>query len=296
MDFSKHTFRASQFGNLMTGTQGLTIAQDRDLLKLQQKELEGKKLTTIQQKKVKELIHKRDNIELSKGAKSYLRQLRRELKFKRRSEIKSKYLTKGIELEEQAITFLSIWHDDVFTNNKERVFTEFFQGECDVPEGYDTKCSWDLNSLPDPEEALPSIYEYQNRVYMILHDADRWTTSSILLNMTDSALADAIYREGFRWKDNNIPEWRKLEIINLHIYDEKNFYRLCQLHECTPTKESEEKAIDIFTNFVEIPMHERIVEKTTYRDNGIEETMIEVARLARIYLQEQEDLANEREK
>jgi len=291
MDFTKYKFRASSFGNLMTGTGGLTVAQEKTIkaLEWKKKDPEQKDLTEKQETTLKELIYKRDNIELSKGAKTYLRKLRREEKFGRRAEIKSKFLTKGIELEEEAITFLSIWHDQVFTNNKERLFSEYFQGECDIEEGYDTKCSWALNSLPDPEEKLDSLYEYQNRIYMILWELDQWTTSSILLNMTDSALNDAIYRESFKWAGNEIPEWKKLEIINLYIYDERNFVRLCDVHDCTPNEESEGEAIDIFTNFKEIPQHERIIEKTVIRDKKIEETMVEVAKLARIYLQEQED-------
>ena len=198
MDFTNHTFRASSFGNLMTGTQGLTIPQQKLLDTLSIKE----ELTEKQGLTLADLIRKRDNLELSKGAKTYLRKLRRQVKFKRRPDIKSKFLTKGIELEEEAITFLSLWHDQVFTNNKDRVFGEYFQGECDIKEGYDTKCSWHLDSLPDPDEALDGLYEFQNRVYMILYKQDQWITSSILLNMTDSALEDAIYRESFKWQGN----------------------------------------------------------------------------------------------
>ena len=327
-DFSDHKFRASSFGNLMTGATGLTEAQlkliedletkkvtkkgltpkqhdlqfkllnsDKELNDKQQETLDDLNnkqdeligLTDKQQETLDDLIYKRDNFELSKGAKSYLRKLRREIKFGRRQELKSKYLEKGIELEEEAITFLSLYHGEYFTNNTDRVFDDFFQGEVDVLEGYDTKCVWSMNTLPDPEEPIPNIYEYQNRVYMRLHNAEKWTTSSIALSMTDTALADVIYREGFRWENNEISEWRKVEIIKQWTYEEEDFVKRCSTYDCIPDASSEMKHIDMFNSFVEIPVYERIVEKTVERDLDIEEKMIEVAIASRVYLQEIED-------
>jgi hypothetical protein len=327
-DFSNHKFRASSFGNLMVGALGLTEAQEKLIEDLElrkvtkkgltekqealylsllnsEKELTDKQndtlndlskkkdevigLTDKQQETLDDLIHKRDNFELSKGAKSYLRKLRREIKFGRRHELKSKYLEKGIELEEEAITFLSLYHGEYFTNNKDRVFDDFFQGEVDVLEGYDTKCAWSLNTLPDPEEPLDKIYEYQDRVYARLHNKDRWTTSSIILSMTDSALADVIYREGFRWDNNEIADWRKVELIMLNTYEEDTFVQRCASYDCIPNENSEMKHIEMFNSFVEVPTHERIVEKTIERDLEIEKQMIMVVKASRVYLQQIED-------
>jgi len=342
MDYSKHLFRASSFGVLVSGKQGITPEQHDEILKLEtrrtakkgltDKQTEGynkllvcipserteatiKKISDFETKrdeilgltptmetKLADLIFKRDNTILSKGAKTALRKIRREIKFSRRKELKSKYLKKGIQFEEEAIDFLSIWHNRLFTNNKLRVEDDYFSGEVDITEGYDTKCSWELDTLPDPIEALDTLYEYQNRVYMRLHNAEQWTTSYVLINATDWALKDMIYREGFNWKDNLIPDWKKLEILNLYIYDEKSFIKWCKDEDCIPDLieyESQlktdtvnpdlEKAVNIFTNFVEIPDHERIVEKTTYRDLEIEKIMIDIVKLSRDYLQEVQD-------
>lgn len=293
MDFTKHLFRASAFGHLMAGQSARLKGPSNEVAKHMLKLKEGGTITEKQQEKVDDFIKKRDTIELSKGAKSYLRKLRKEIKFGRRYELKSKYLTKGIELEEEAITFLSVSHDQVFTNNKDRVYGEFFQGECDVKEGYDTKCSWSLNSLPDTEDDLDALYEYQDRVYMILYGKDWWVTSAILLNMTDWQLKDVLYRESFRWKDNEVPTWRMIELIKLYVYDQYNFERLCELNDCEPT---DDKSQEMYGSFIEIPTHERIVEKKVYRDKEIEKLMIEIAKLGRVYLQELEDEANENKK
>lgn len=339
MDFSQHKFRASSFGNLMTGATGPTEAQIKLTAELEAKKIEPRRLTDKQQElfdklslkdslteketetlsdlmekgsgfvgltekqqeTLDDLIYKRDHFELSKGAKTYLRKLRREVKFNRRRELKSKYLTKGIELEEEAITFLSLYHGQIFENNKGRVFDDYFQGECDIPEGYDTKVAWELDTLPDPKEPLDTVYEYQDRVYMRLYGNDWWVTASIVMNMTDTALKDVLYREGFRWPDNEIPKWRMVEIIAFYTYDEETFYTRCKQYDCLPdiveyqsqVDRNEinpilEKHVDMFTGFVEIPDYERIVEKTVNRDLEIEEKMIEVAIAARAYLNELE--------
>jgi len=281
----------------------LTEKEKSSLEELEIKKEEVIGLTDNQQKTLDELKSKIGKVELSSGAKTYLRKLRREIKFKRNRDINSKYLIKGIHYEEEAITFLSDYHDDIFTNNKERRYNEYFQGECDVEEGFDTKVSWSLDTLPDPKESLKIIYEFQNRVYMILWNKDEWTTSSVVMDMTDDELSKSLYGEGWKWQNNEIPDWRIIEIIKYYVYNEKNFIRLCKLHDCIPDlkeyerqlKEGEEinplfeKACLMFLDFVEIPNHERIVEKTIYRDTSIEDKMNQIAILSRQYMQDIED-------
>ena len=293
-NWKKHLFRASSFGMLMSDAKELTVKQKETLIGLQEKA----ELTEKQQATLDDLIMKRDRVELSKGAKTYLRKLRREVKFNRRIPLESKYLDKGIKLEEDAITFLSIYHDEVFTNNKERRTDKFFSGEMDVTEGFDTKVSFWMDSLPDPEEKLKIIYEFQDRVYMILWDLDQCTTSAIVMSHDKESLKDMIYKEAFKpkWKEKDeygdeigVPDWRKVEMIKLYTFEEKGFYELCTELNLTPNEESEEKHIDMFMSFVEIPEHERIVEKTVYRDKGIEKKMKQIVVLSREYLQELED-------
>ena len=270
----------------------LNEKQRSNLSSLIEKRDEVKGLTSTQASEYSKLIKLRDDpLELSKGAKTHLRKLRREIKFGRRKELKNQYLSKGVIKEEDAITFLTLWHGDYFVNNKERVENKFFSGEVDVIEMYDTKCSWEMDSLPDPEEPLPMIYEYQNRVYMMLHNAEQWTTSAILFSIIPSAMEDKIYREGFEpeWKGSNLPNWRKLELISFYTYTEKDFWDYMVMFDCEPEPD-DLKSADVILNFVELPDYERIVEKTTYRDKDIEELMVQVVKLARIYLQEQDQL------
>ena len=115
-----------------------TDKQKSKIVELEAKKIKTTVLTENQQLELDTYTSYRDSpldhITLSKGAKTVLRKMRREIKFKRRKELKSKYLKKGIELEEKAITFLSKHHNDVFTNNTERRFSEFCSGESDVEE------------------------------------------------------------------------------------------------------------------------------------------------------------------
>ena len=330
VDWDKHLFRASSFGMLMSGTKGISESQLNKIEELKAKaveikplgkgdttklekllkveepnekqleqiaELQAKKttpkgLTDKQAETLRDLETLRDKpLELSKGAKTYLRKLRREIKFKRRKELKSKFLTKGLELEEDAITFLSLYHENYFVNNKGRLKDDYFSGEADIVEGFDTKCSWELDSLPDPEEPIPAIYEFQNRVYMRLYDEPKWTTSSILLNITPHALQDKIYREGFQpeWAGKILPNYKKLEIISFYTYTEEKFYEYMKLFDAVPDHD-DVKSAEVILNFIEPPVNERIVEKTVHRDLGIEDTMVEVVKLSREYLKHQDDL------
>jgi len=284
-DFSKHKFRASGFGDLMAGGKELTDKQKELIITLSQKET----LTTKQGETLNDLIKKRDTVELSKGAKTLLRKMRREIKFKRRREINSKYLTKGIELEETAIDWLSMYHDTMFTNNKERREDEYFTGECDIEEGYDTKVSWSLDTLPDPEEPLKTIYEFQNRIYMRLWKRKEWTTSSIALSMLEDEIKRTLYGEQWKWAGEEIPTWRKVEIIKFYCYEEEYFIQMLAANDVVVNQESDEKTIDMFQSFVEIPMHERIVEKTVKFDKKIDDKMVKIAILAREYMQSIED-------
>lgn len=322
INWDKYLFRASGISNIMAGTGGISEDQEKKIEELTKKktalkELTDKQkqlvstlsalekrtdkqeetlndlitkskevvgLTPNQQEELDRLIYKRDNLELSPGAKTYIRNLYREVRYNRRRQLKSKYLTKGIELEEEAIDMVTLYKGQFFTNNKERVNNRWLTGEVDILEGIDTKCSWSLDTFPFDGDPLDSNYYWQNMAYMDLHNAEKWSTIYCLIDATDSAIADFIYREGFNWKDNEIPKWKKLEILNYYIYTEENFFRHCVALDCVPDEDDGEKAIDIFTGFVPMSLEERIVEKETIRNDSEIELMHKMVELARIEL------------
>jgi len=322
INFKKHLFRASSFGNLMGDTKCISNTQLARIDELEAKKIEvtgvtgkqqeeidrisaldnptPKQLKTVEELEAKKtevkglppgqvaelakLIYTRDKpLELSKGAKTYLKKLYRELKYNRRAQLKSKYLEKGLDLEEEAITMLTLHKGKYFTNNKERVNNSWFSGEVDVLEGYDTKCSWNLDSFPLQDDPLPAIYKYQNLVYMDLHKKKEWSTVYCLIDATKHALDDMIYREGFRqeWAGKDLPKWKKLEILNLNVYTEAKFFEYMKTFDCIPDEEDGEKAIDIVNNFVEIPVEKRLIEKVIEWDSKEIKLMHQVVKLAR---------------
>lgn len=292
MDFTNYLFRSSGVHNLMAGTIGLTELQERDLNELiDKKSLKG--LTDKQQKTLDGLIIKKNILEPPTGAKTYLKKLHREETYKRRTELKSKYINKGNAEEENAITMYSLHKGEFFINNKERIKNAWISGEYDIylgkdilniTEGFDTKCSWSLDTLPFKDDVLDSIYYWQNQCYMDLSNCDKWTTVYCLINLNDPMINDMIYRESFKYVNQELPEWKKLSILNNHIYDEENFYRLMKTHDCMPNEHSDERCLDIVSDFVEIPVADRIVEKTVYRDDKRIQDMHKRVEMSRVFL------------
>ena len=119
---------------------------------------------------------------LSKGAKTYLRQIAKERFFEYTTELDSKYLDKGNAVEQNSIDLYNAVNFTNHTNNTERKSNEFLTGECDVETDeaiLDAKSSWSIETFPATEaEALQksnaSLYEWQGRGYMMLYNKPKF--------------------------------------------------------------------------------------------------------------------------
>ena len=107
--------------------------------------------------------------------------------------------------------------------------------------------------------------------------------------MLEKEIGRTLYGELWKWGGEEIPTWRKGEIIKFYSYEEEYFIQMLAANDVVVSKESEEKTIDMFQSFVDVPGIERIVEKTTYFDAKIDKKMEKIAQLSRIYMQEIED-------
>ncbi len=114
---------------------------------------------------------------LSETAKSYIKSIAKQDYFGYTTELNNKYVTKGIQCEEQSIELLN---DVLFTNyekNTERKTTELLTGECDIytPELIiDIKTSWSFDTFPaTPSDINIKDYEFQLRGYMYLYNVER---------------------------------------------------------------------------------------------------------------------------
>lgn len=107
--------------------------------------------------------------ELSQTCITYLKECYAEDK----EELSSKYLTKGILLENEAIEFASkVLYGGIKAYKNEDIYAnEWLVGTPDVileNSIIDTKCSWNRKTLLDSALELNSDYEWQLRGYMFL--------------------------------------------------------------------------------------------------------------------------------
>lgn len=136
---------------------------------------------------------------LSEGTKTHLIDVFISWKYKRREEVDSKFLRKGNECEQDAITLLSRVTKKLYKKNDVRLCNEFVTGEWDlsiendsvVVETIDTKTSWSLHTfLRATKKKLESMYYWQGQTYMWLTGATKHTVAYCLVNGTAQAIMD----------------------------------------------------------------------------------------------------------
>jgi hypothetical protein len=165
-------FRASTAAPLFLGEDGLTDKQQEEFDKLLAKPTD--KLTDIQKAKVNELLAKRDEVKLSKGAKTHIEELVDQDVYEYTPTFDSKETKKGIMMESYAIDFLNTqW----FANfNKAEVSYKHgpLGGHPDIEDNdekmiVDIKCSWSKKTFPKlPRFIDNSTYEWQGKLYLYM--------------------------------------------------------------------------------------------------------------------------------
>lgn len=181
---------------------------------------------------------------LSATCKTYLRQLYREKKYHRYKSIVSKYIDKGLAVEEDSLTLYSRVKGRMFKKNEERILDEFIIGEPDTYEGksikeadviIDTKSCWDLFTMPFPDDSIDKGYYWQLQGYMSLTGASSAALAYCLVDTPDHLIQKEI--DSIRWRTGL---------------------------EATP--EQRERIIKEM-KFDDIPMNERVVEFIINRDD-----------------------------
>ena len=129
---------------------------------------------------------------LSAGCKTYIKELVKEDLFNYKSTIDSKYLTKGIDLEDTSIDLYNEVHGTLYLKNTERLSNEFITGECDInaeDKIIDIKTSWSLETFPpSPEDVSNKDYEWQLRAYMWLYDKPKAELAYCMVSTPDYLL------------------------------------------------------------------------------------------------------------
>lgn len=179
-------FHPSSLGLLMTDAQSI----DKSLVPAELLPLISKKTKTDAEK---ELLQPYKDMSLSAGAKTALKTMAKEFIFGYHKTIETKYMDKGLALEDAAIEFLNRHWFKNYEKNTVRVESEYLTGECDIfvpgVETIDTKVSWSLDTFPLlSEDAHDMMYEWQGRAYMKLYDTQRHRVVFILLDTPEQMI------------------------------------------------------------------------------------------------------------
>ena len=131
---------------------------------------------------------------LSATCKTYIKELVKEDLFNYRTTIDSKYLTKGIDMEDTSIDLYNEVHGTLYLKNTERLSNEFITGECDInaeDKIIDIKSSWSLETFPaSPEDVNNKDYEWQLRGYMMLYNKPKAELAYCMVSTPDYLLKE----------------------------------------------------------------------------------------------------------
>jgi len=149
---------------------------------------------------------------LSQTAKSYIIQKAKEDFFEYRSELNSKYITKGLAQEQDSIDLLNLVRLEDYKKYEHRAKNEWITGSCDIITEnliIDIKTSWSLDTFPATTYELKDIsdYEWQGRAYMWLYDRPRFELCYVMVSTAPELLGE--YENGaLHYVDHIAPEKR----------------------------------------------------------------------------------------
>lgn len=287
LNFENYLFRCSSLGKLMVGAKtGLTSNQELELERLLEKNKEGK-ITDKQLITLGELLAKKTaKNELSVTTKNYLDEIHKQVLFKRKSDLKNKYLDKGIQVEEQSLTLYSKVSNFPFYKNEYFFKNEFICGTPDNCKGKvrDIKSSWDYTTFPFYDtEIKNNDYLCQLNGYMELTANNEAELIYCLVDTPFKMINDELRRADWKFNimdnDGNIrQESIKLvtELVSNMIYTSKGLEDFCN--------ENPAVHIEWFENFREIPENLRVKVFTIKKDDKIVETLYSQIEKCREYL------------
>lgn len=206
---------------------------------------------------------------LSESAKTHCVDVWISERYGRQTDIQSKFIEKGLMVEEDSITLYSRLKKRFYKKNEKHLSNEFIKGTPDLFEGLDiysaeliidVKSSWDLYTFNRVRTKEPNDnYYWQLQGYMALSGAKQAKLAYCLINTPDVLISDEKRR--LMWKMGCATE-------------ESELY----LSAC----EELEKAM----KYDDIPMQERMIEFAFDRnDTGIEKLYTKVAK-ARQFIKE----------
>ena len=179
-------FHPSSIGHIMTDPKTV----DESILPDDLKPI-AKKLKKTDEEKA--LLQPYFDMSLSVGAKTYLKNMAKENVYKYYKAVDTKYMEKGLMLENEAIEFINSIRFERYVKNTERKTSEFLTGECDIyvprVKTIDTKVAWSIDTFPClSEDAHEQLYEWQGRAYMKLWDVAEHEVVYVLLDTPEELI------------------------------------------------------------------------------------------------------------
>jgi len=197
--------RCSQIGKIM-GRVGLTDKQLEEMETLSKKN----KRTKIQEYKLRDLLRRYNNHELPETCKTYLHTWYANDK----EQIHSKYMDKGIEVENDLINFMAdVLGYGMADKNTIRLHDDWIEGECDVnlPDCVvDVKASWNRTTLHKQVlEGLDKDYEWQLKGYCYLYKKSKGILFFGLMNTPETDYSNEVIFEDLPTNER----WIAYEVI-----------------------------------------------------------------------------------
>lgn len=178
-------FRASCLGLIMSDAQSI----DASLLPPDLVEIAEKARKTDADKA---LLAPYKEQSLSAGAKTYCEQIAKEFVYGFESKVSSKYLEKGLMVEDESIALYNSVNFTDLSKNTERRDNDWITGECDLVRAdriVDIKSAWSLQTFPvTADSGRDPTYEWQGRAYMWLWQKPRFDIAYCLVNTPDELI------------------------------------------------------------------------------------------------------------
>lgn len=155
---------------------------------------------------------------LGKTGESYLQEWLKEKLYKRKKEVSTKYMEKGLVMEDNSLDFVADYLGlGLLIKNDQHYSNDFFQGTPDVVLSdtvIDVKNSWDCFTFPLFETDIPnSDYYWQGQVYMALTDSGKYKLIYTLMDTPEHLI-----EKEFKW--NNFYDLDYEEFREKYLYSD----------------------------------------------------------------------------
>lgn len=206
---------------------------------------------------------------IAETTKTYLTEVYINKRFGIEKEIESKYITKGLMVEEDSITLYSKFTRSIYFKNEERIENEYITGTPDLYEGeslktatiiHDVKSSWDIFTFFGTNgKKLNKDYYWQMQSYMALTGATTSFLGYCLIDTPETIINDE--KRKLQWK--------------MAVIDDLNpdYVKACEL-------------MDARMKYDNIPLEERVIRIEIKRNEEDIQAIYDKVKLCREYLKE----------